>query len=129
MAGMMAPRFSPLSSVFADVSSGVKDEYSMLLILEYLLRQGAFVHWRGIDASVETPIVGAMKGGFESCALLLVRHGSPTDVTIDGTSLLLKACQSRMEGFVDALLMKGIDLGKKGFCKHECMGRDIVGVG
>ena len=113
----VAPRYAPMSSVFIDVCSGSKDEYSMLLILEYLLRKGAFVHWRGIDASVETPIVGAMKGGFESCALLLLRHGSPTDVTIDGTSLLLKACQSRMEGFIDALLMKGVDLGEDSSCQ------------
>jgi len=107
----LTPRFSPLSSIFADVSSGSKDEYSMLLILEYLLNKGAFVHWRHADETVETPIVGAMKGGFESCALLLVRHGSPTDVTVDGVSLLLKACQLKMKGLVDALLAIGVDLG------------------
>jgi len=107
----LVPRFSPLSSVFSDVTSGTKDEYSMLLILEYLLKKGAFVHWRQVDPSVETPIVGAMKGGFESCALLLLRHGSPIDVTVDGVSVLLKACQMRMKGFVDALLTLGIDLG------------------
>jgi len=111
VASKLTPRFSPLSSIFADVSSGSKDEYSMLLILEYLLNKGAFVHWRQVDDSVETPIVGAMKGGFESCALLLVRHGSPTDVTVDGVSLLLKACQLKMKGLVDALLAIGVDLG------------------
>ena len=84
----------------------------MLLILEYLLNKGAYVHWRNIDDSVEMPIVGAMKGGFESCALLLVRHGSPTDVTVDGVSVLLKACQMGMKGLVDALLAIGIDLGR-----------------
>jgi len=111
IASKVTPRFSPLSSIFADVSSGSKDEYSMLLILEYLLNKGAYVHWRNVDETVETPIVGAMKGGFESCALLLVRHGSPTDVTVDGVSVLLKACQLKMRGFVDAMLAIGTDLG------------------
>ena len=48
VASKLTPRFSPLSSIFADVSSGSKDEYSMLLILEYLLNKGAFVHWRQV---------------------------------------------------------------------------------
>ena len=56
VASKLTPRFSPLSSIFADVSSGSKDEYSMLLILEYLLNKGAFVHWRQVPQWNETDV-------------------------------------------------------------------------
>ena len=73
-------------------------------ILKCLLSHSVNVNYSGIDASVEIPIVGAMKCMREAFALQLLKHGSPVDVSIDGKPLLIKACELRMYDLVLALL-------------------------
>ena len=80
------------------------DVPALFSILKCLLRHGANIDYRGIDSSVELPIVGAMKCQREAFALQLLKHGSPVDITIFGLPLIIRAWEKKMYQLVIALL-------------------------
>ena len=99
---------SPLSHLFL----GPGEESLKLHILEMLLAKGAFVHWRGVDDSMTSPLVTAVELRLERCAIALIQHGAPIDVRIAGSTLLDKARACRMKTLTKLLTQMDVGIQK-----------------